>query len=243
MDAQGLVCNSCAIRHRAVCGAMSDTELLELNRISNRRTFEAGQIIMADNEPSEFFANVISGVVKLTKTLCDGREQIVGLLFASDFVGRAYRPENQFSAEAATNTELCCIPRSRFERLLGKHPDLERRLFQHTLNELDCCRDWALLLGRKSAEEKVASFLTMIARRVPNIGCAHSDELKVTRFELPLTRADMADYLGLTIETVSRQITRLKTKGLIALDANREIVVPDIDKLSELAHIGPEAGA
>jgi len=93
-----------------------------------------------------------------------------------------------------------------------------------------------LLLGRKSAEEKVSSFLLMIAERAPNIGCSHSDEVNFVQFELPLTRADIADYLGLTIETVSRQITRLKTAGIITMKGNREITVPDVDLLKQVAY-------
>lgn len=228
-------CEHCAIRHKAVCGALSDQELAGLTRISRQRQIKAGQTILSDEEQSEFFANVVSGTIKLSKTLADGRQQIVGLQFPPDFVGRAYGPENSFFAEAATDVELCCFPKDGFERLLRDFPDLEHRLFEHTLSELDSAREWMLLLGRKTAEEKVASFLLMIAQRVPNIGCKHSDELNFVKFALPLTRADIADYLGLTIETVSRQFTRLKTQGVIEIANKRDISVPDVDALADRA--------
>lgn len=229
-------CDSCAIRNRAVCGALSDEELKKMNAIARKKFVPAGQTVMADHEPSEFFANIVSGVIKLTKMMSDGRQQIVGLLFAPDFVGRAYAKNNPYFAEAASDVELCSFPREKFEKLLASHPGLEHRLFEKTLDELDSCRDWMLLLGRKSAEEKVSSFLLMIAERAPNIGCSHSDDVNFAQFDLPLTRADIADYLGLTIETVSRQITRLKTRGIITMKGNREIVVPDLDLLKQVAY-------
>ena len=95
--------------------------------------------------------------------------------------------------------------------------------------------DFDLLLGRKTAEEKVASFLFMLARRSMLTGCQHKNTPGMAAFELPLTRADMADYLGLTIETVSRQLTRLKTSNVIRLSTNRLIMVPDLDRLAAAA--------
>lgn len=230
-----LRCDSCAIRHKAVCGALDNSELAELNAIAHRRHYSAGQIIMSDEESVEFFANIVSGVVKLTKTMSDGRQQIVGLQFAPDFLGRTYGQSNPYFAEAATDLELCCFPHDKFERLLKAHPGLERRLFERTLDELDAAREWMLLLGRKTASEKVASFLLLLARRSAMSGCPHQGEIEAPSFELPLTRSDMADYLGLTIETVSRQITKLKSRRVIKLTDNRHFDVPDVAALSQLA--------
>lgn len=224
-------CDHCAVRHQAVCGALSDSELSRLNQISRRRVVKAGRTIMSDEDPAEFFANVISGVIKLTKTLADGRQQIVGLLFAPDFVGRAFSANNPYFAEAATDVELCCFPHDGFQRVLKDFPGIEHRLFEQTLDDLDSARDWMVLLGRKTAAEKVASFLLLLARRSTMTGCAHVAAPTVPQFELPLTRADVADYLGLTIETVSRQITRLKTAGTIRLLDNRIFVVPNMAAL------------
>lgn len=228
-------CNVCAIRHQAVCGALSDHELTRLNQISRRRIFTPGQIVMSDEDRAEFFANIVSGVIKLAKTLPDGRQQIVGLLFAPDFVGRAYAENNPYFAEAATQVELCCFPRDDFEGILHEYPDLEHRLFERTLDELDSARDWMLLLGRKTAQEKVASFVYLLAKRSLLTGCPHAQALRTPVFELPLTRADIADYLGLTIETVSRQITKLKTSGLIELVDTQMISVPDLESLADLS--------
>jgi CRP/FNR family transcriptional regulator len=226
-----LRCETCAVRRQAVCGVMDDVQIARLNQMARRRKLAQGQTIMSDAEKADFFANVISGTVKLTKTMPDGRQQIVGLLFPPDFVGRAYARNNPCFAEAATDVEICCFPHDAFEKLIEEFPELQARLFERTLDELDAAREWMLLLGRKTAEEKVASFLLMLARRTVLVSCLQKGDDKPCRFELPLTRADMADYLGLTIETVSRQLTRLKTRGLIRILDSRIVEVPNIDGL------------
>jgi CRP/FNR family transcriptional regulator, anaerobic regulatory protein len=234
-------CATCAIRHKAICDALSASEIQDLNRLSRRKTVPAGQMILGEGEARTIFANIVSGVVKLTKTLDDGRQHIIGLLFASDFLGRAFRDDNPYFAEAATDVELCVFPTIGFERLLKEHPGLEHRLFQFTLTELDACQEWMLLLARKKAEERVASFLLMIAKRVPNLGCGEAGNPNEARFILPLSRTEISDCLGLTIETVSRQITRLKTKGVIELVNYREIVIPDVRRLQRAAYEGSAA--
>lgn len=230
-------CAQCAVRSRAICGALNEDEIVSLNQIAHKRSYEAGEVIMSDEEPHQFYANILSGVIKLTKGLSDGRQQIVGLRFAPDFLGRAFGPQIPFFAEAATDVEICMFPRDGFEKILKKYPELEHRLFERTLDELDAARDWMLLLGRKTAREKVASFLLTLAERAQDVGCHHYDfdaDKKVS-FELPLTRADMADFLGLTIETVSRQITHLKTSSIIRLVDNRLFVVEDLEGLDVAA--------
>jgi CRP/FNR family transcriptional regulator len=212
---------------------LSEAELNDFNRIARQRRVPAGQVIAT--EDNIIFANIMEGVVKLTKTLADGRQQIVGLQFPPDFLGRIYAEETSYFAEAATNVELCAFPKTGFETMLKRYPGLEHRLFENTLDELDSAREWMLLLGRKTAREKVASLLLMIAKRALNVGCDHAPDMNFARFTLPLTRADLADYLGLTLETVSRQITKLNTAGVIDLIDNREIVVPNINVLEDVA--------
>lgn len=235
-------CEQCVVRNGAVCGALEPGELETLNRMMRRRTVSAGETVMSDQEPAEFLANIVSGVIKLTKSLADGRQQIVGLQFAPDFLGRAFGSRNPYFAEAATDVELCCFPRAEFEKLLRANPGLERRLFERTLDELDSAREWMVLLGRKTAEEKVASFMVMLARRSAVLGCAHQESAEVARFAMPLTRADIADYLGLTIETVSRQITRLKVHNIIRVLDSRSFLVPSLERLSEAAGLDPQDG-
>jgi len=226
-------CDTCVVRHKAICAVLSEAELKDFNRIARNRSVPSGQVIAAESDI--VFANILEGVVKLTRTLSDGRQQIVGLQFPPDFMGRIYSDETPYFAEAATDVELCAFPKDGFETMLRRYPGLEHRLFENTLDELDSAREWMLLLGRKTARERVASLLLMIARRAPNVGCAHTPDLNFSRFSLPLTRADLADYLGLTLETVSRQITNLKKAGAIELVDNREVIVPDVEALGRIA--------
>lgn len=230
-------CDVCAIRHRAVCGALSNDELSAMNAISRQRVLSPGEPILSADEEIAWFGNIVSGAVKLTKLLSDGRQQIVGLQFPPDFLGRAFKKRSPYFAEAATEVELCIFPKPDFERILKDKPDLEFRLFQDTLDELDAARDWMLLLGRKTAAEKVASFLHMIARRSPMIGCAHHADSGDIMFQMPLNRSEIADYLGLTIETVSRQIGRLKADGVLQLHATREFSILDMDRLAAVSGI------
>ena len=224
-----VLCQSCEARHRGVCGALDADQLVGLAKISSKHTIEPGVELIGDAETVDSYSNVLSGVVKLTKSLSDGRQQIVGLQFAPDFLGRPFKVESAINAEAATAVSLCSFPRASIERMMRESPELEHRLLKQTLNELDEARDWMVTLGRKTAAEKVASFLLMIAR---NIDPTLDPATNATSFELPLTRADIADFLGLTIETVSRQLTRLRTDGLIRTENNRHVTVTSLTRLA-----------
>jgi CRP/FNR family transcriptional regulator len=226
-----VVCRACEARHGGVCGAMSPQQLTDISRFTSRRKVEAGSEIYGQGENVVSYANILKGVVKLTKMMPDGRQQIVGLQFAPDFIGRPFADETVLSADAATDVEVCSIPKPALDRMVKASPDLEHRLHRQTLAELDEARDWMLTLGRKTAQEKVASFLHMIA--------IHYDPetVEATSFDLPLTRADIADFLGLTIETVSRQMTKLRAQGAIIVENNRHVRVPDMDRLAQVAGI------
>lgn len=173
------------------------------------------------------YSNLLSGVVKLTRDLSDGRQQIVGFHFAPDFLGRPFEAKRPIKAEALTNVALCSFPRTLVDRMANETPELGRRLLKHALNELDDARDWMAALGRKTASEKVASFLLMVAR---NIDPAHRPASSIS-FDLPLTRADIADFLGLTIETVSRELSRLRLDGAIRIANKRQISLASIAQL------------
>lgn len=234
-DVPGLAraCAECVVRNRAVCRVLSPDQLSELARMSVTREYRPGQVIIGDEETADFVATIQSGAVKLVKTLTDGRQQIVGLLFASDFLGKAYAERWNVTAEAATAVRLCGFPAKHFHEFLSRHPALEAALFAAMLDELDSARDWMVLLGRKSAREKVATFFTRLARRALDNECSAGSGTAV--FELPMGRGDIADYLGLTIETVSRQITALKTSGMIRILPGRSVMVGDVERLARAA--------
>ena len=224
------LCRACEARHRGVCGALSPAQLVNLNKQSTRKRVESGIELIGESQEANTYANIISGVVKLTKMMADGRQQIVGLQFAPDFLGRPFRADSGTTADAATDVNICSFPKAVIDRMIKDTPELEHRLLEQTLKELDEARDWMLTLGRKTASEKVASFLFLIATHINP-----EDDAESASFELPLTRSDIADFLGLTIETVSRQMTKLRKDGVIQIRNNRHVDVADLTKLAERA--------
>ena len=175
-----------------------------------------------------FVGSVVSGIATLTQTMEDGRTQMVGLLLPSDFLGRPGREHSIFDVTAVTDVTLCCFRGKPFEKLLNSTPHISQRLLEMTLDDLDAAREWMLILGRKSAREKIASLLAIIARRNSRLHLGSSDGFD---FDLPLTREAMADYLGLTLETVSRQMSALRKDGVIELGGSRKVLIPDFERL------------
>jgi CRP/FNR family transcriptional regulator len=174
-------------------------------------------------------SSVVTGTATLTRVMEDGRTQIVGLLLPSDFIGRPGRQQLQYDIVAISDVTLCCFQRSPFEALVAETPHIGERMLEMALDELDAARDWMLLLGRKTAREKVASFLLLIHKRsVRPGGDALGEDL---RLELPLTREVMATYLGLTIETVSRQLTALRKDDVIDVRGKKVIIIRDLVSL------------
>ena len=217
-------CIACPIRHRAVCAACEGEALERLAAMKSYRSFAGGQTIVLEGEALPFVGSVLTGCAALTRSLEDGRVQMVGLLLPSDFIGRPGRAVAPYEVQAVGDVTLCLFDRPAFEALLADVPQVARRLLAMCLDELDAARDWMLLLGRKTARERVATFLAQVLRR------AATGE-RPLRAELPLTREAMASYLGLTIETVSRQIGALRRDGLIALEGTRTLLCDDLDAL------------
>ena len=226
-------CDTCLVRNRAICAALDKDELEALNGVGRRRQIQAGQSLMWEGDEALMVANVIDGVLKLTTSTGDGREQIVGIVYPSDFIGRPFGGESQHSVTALTDARVCTFGRADFDRFAREHPALEHKLLERTLTELDRARHWMLLLGRKSAPEKIATFLIEMSERLADEGCAHLGPLK--RLSLPFGRQQIADILGLTIETVSRQLTRMKADEIIDLPSRREIVILDREALEDMA--------
>lgn len=224
-------CGDCPIRHRAVCARCESEELARLEGMKYYRSFQAGQTVVWSGDRMDFVGSVVTGIATLTQTMEDGRRQMVGLLLPSDFVGRPGRSVAAYDVTAVTDLVMCCFRKKPFEEMMTETPHVAQRLLEMTLDELDAAREWMLLLGRKTAREKIASLLAIIARRDATL------KLKTARgamhFELPLTREEMADYLGLTLETVSRQMSALKKDSVIDLEGKRRVLIPDFLRLVE----------
>jgi CRP/FNR family transcriptional regulator, anaerobic regulatory protein len=222
-------CITCGARPLSVCNAIADADLWRLATIAVAIEAPAGQCFIDEGEPANFFFNVTAGSAKLFKLLPDGRRQITGFVGPGHFLGLAVSDTYAFGAEAIEHVRYCRFPRTRLRTLLDDFPLMEKRLLEVAANELVAAQEQMLLLGRKTARERLASFLVMQTRQ--GMPCGHSRQ----RFRLPLTRSDIADYLGLTIETVSRTLTRLRAEGLIAIMSQSELAIRDPVALEGLA--------
>jgi CRP/FNR family transcriptional regulator len=224
------LCQSCEVRHKGICGALNANELVDFARFTRVVKVSAGDVLLQEQGPIESYANVMRGVLRLTKTLADGRQQIVGLQFAPDFVGRLHQDESPVRVEACSDVEICSITRNALRKMLEENPALEARLLHQALREVDQSREWMLALGRKTAREKVASFLMMMVRQLdPFAGGV------AMAFDLPLTRAEIGDFLGLTIGTVSRELTWLRRVGVIQISSHRHIDILNLEALRQCA--------
>lgn len=207
-------CAECSVRLVSVCGALELAELEALERISHATTFAPRTMLFDQGALAGAVFNVTEGVVRLYKSLPDGRRQIMGFALPGDFLGLALMDRYGVTAEAVTPVQVCRFVRSSFLSYLEGKPHLLRRLHEFAGHELSLAQDQMLLLGRKTAEEKVAAFLINLQTRYGRIG-----PTSVT-IPLPMSRQDIADYLGLTIETVSRTLTKLAREKII-------LIVPD----------------
>jgi len=224
------VCAECAVRDRSLCGSLSDDELVALNRIGQRRPIARGETLIWAGDDSIICANLLDGIMKLSASTSDGREQTVGLLYPADFIGRPFAPQAGFTVTALTDAQLCVFPRAQFEGVLRDHVHMERLLLERTFAALEDARARMLTLARRTAEERIAAFLLDMTDRFGSAGCRASNDGPLT-FDLPLTRGEIAELLGLTIETVSRQLTRLKSDGVIALPGPRAVTIRDRQRL------------
>lgn len=213
-DRNGTGCSECSVRLVSVCGALELSELEALERISHVTTFAPKAMLFDQGALASNVFNVTEGVVRLYKSLPDGRRQIMGFALPGDFLGLALMDRYGVTAEAVTPVRVCRFGRPAFLSYVDDKPHLLRRLHEFAGHELSLAQDQMLLLGRKTAEEKVAAFLINLQNRYGRTG-----SMSVT-VPLPMSRQDIADYLGLTIETVSRTLTKLAREKTI-------LIVPD----------------
>ncbi len=207
-------CADCKVRLHSICAALDPDELNALEALSHPTRYGARSTLFSQDETAESVFNVTEGMVRLYKLLPDGRRQIVGFALPGDFLGLALMDRFGVSAEAVGDVTVCRFPRKAFAAYLDTKPHLLRRLHEFAGHELSLAQEQMVLLGRRSAEERVASFLVSLRERLARIG------QKSVTLALPMSRQDIADFLGLTIETVSRTMTRLAREKTI-------LVVPD----------------
>lgn len=228
LDPTGCSCEGCNIKSFSVCNVLSAEEMKNFRTIGHSIAFNAKTSLFAQDDVADSVFNVTEGMVRLYKLLPDGRRQIVGFALPGDFLGLSLEERYSFSADAVTASVSCRFSRKAFSTYVDQTPLLLKRLHEHATYELSLAREQMVLLGRRSAEERIAAFLLGLRNRLYRIG-----HQSVT-LSLPMSRQDIADFLGLTIETVSRTFTKLAKEKSI-------LIVPDgirflkVEKLESMA--------
>lgn len=217
-------CPDCTTKDLSVCGALEPDELEEVERIGRSLCAPSKTTLFEHGREASFVYNLTSGALRLSKLLPDGRRQVVGFALPGDFLGLALAPTHMFTADALTAVKFCQFPRAAFSNLLMVKPHLLRRLMEIAAHELTLAQDQMVILGQRSAEEKIAAFLIGMRNRYARLNgqCVH--------VPLPMTRLDIGDHLGLTVETVSRTIARLAREKVI-------VIVPEGVRLLDVARL------
>lgn len=222
-------CLHCSVRHLAVCSALSPDEVQALERVTVSQPLPLGATLARAGEPRQHVYTLTSGALRLVRTLADGRRQISSFVLPGDYLGLTGSDHHRYDIEAIADSRVCRVALSQMKDLRARYPHLERKLLQRACQELDAAANAALALGRLQPAEKLADFLLRLAAREAPLG---GNALRVT---LPMGRGDIADHLGLTMETVSRTFTKLRQSGLIALPHLNTVEILDQDGLRELS--------
>ena len=220
-------CMQCIGRQQSICADLSPDVLHEMARIGRVRQLRRGEVLSWEGDEVYDVGNVRDGALKLTASLRDGREQILGVAWPGSFVGELFAGQWAYRATALAATTVCVFRRSDLNVLAASRPAVATSLLRRLSNDLDTARRSILFLGRKTAEERVASLLIDMRRSMP------CDATGAT--PMSLNRQQMADLLGLTIETVSRKIRRFERAGIILLVETRLFRVLDDVGLARLA--------
>ncbi len=222
-------CLNCGLGDLAFCSGLPPTEFAALMTVQSCVRFDPQDTILEEGDAAANLYSPISGAVKIYKLMADGRRQITGFFFRGDLFGFSPNGQYGYTAEAITPVTLCRFPMAKMEQIFPFAPVLERVVLQRAMVKLAQFHDQMLLLGRKSAPEKLASFLMSLSARAAERGDPASPVM------IPMSRSDVADYLGLTIETVSRTLTKFKISGLVELPNPGTVSLTDPATLRRIA--------
>jgi CRP/FNR family transcriptional regulator, anaerobic regulatory protein len=223
------LCAVCGVKPLSMCAALEGTGQDELEALLVSVALAPGDVLFEEGLPARYSFNLTGGCLKLYKLLPDGRRLVTDFLYPGDFLGLADQLTYACTAEAVGPVSLCRFEREALEGLVQRQSCLERHLLERARAELADGREQLLLLGQKTARERVASFILAQSARARHRG------LPASPIDTPMRRADIADHLGLTTETVSRTLTRLTQDGLIGVEAGRRILIRQADRLAEVA--------
>ncbi len=200
----------------------------------NSNTLHANQTLFHDGDNADFLYEVLEGTLMAFTILPDGRRQIFDFYHAGDIVGLSHEGAYYSNCVAIAPTKVRCIPQSALARVASENSEIAFKLFNFAADHVFGLQSHFVVLGRKSAPEKIATFLLDLVHRVAD------EDAICALIELPMKRAEIADYLGMTIETVSRNMSKLRSAGIIEFSEPGVVTVPDVSRLEELANAGTE---
>ena len=229
MAANPLACSTCPVRDRAACAALDEEERGELARLGHRRGLERGETLFAAGDENSLCATLIRGALKISSFDVDGTEHILSLVHPSGFVGELFAPLAHHDVIALTQSELCVFSRRQYEEAVTRFPALGRALLRRSSEELFASRSMLALMTNRRAGQRVSGFLLAMANAASDSPCHPAPS-----FDLMLSRGEIASLLGLTIETVSRQLTRLEKDGVIRKAGARGIELVDAARQGRL---------
>ncbi|MDO9709028.1 Crp/Fnr family transcriptional regulator [Paracraurococcus lichenis] len=229
LAAAAQVCDRCGSRVAGLCQPLDSAALDEISSEAQQMTMPAHAAVFREGDPAGRIFTLVDGFAKLTRLLPDGKQQVVGFRFAGDVIGYTTLPTYPFDAELLTESRLCRLDRGQLDALLRRYPTLERRMLDLCVQELTATQEQLVTVGRRSAEARVAAFLLSLveASRRRNRPCSV--------LEMPMTRSDIADFLGLTLETVSRSLTAFRKRGWIREPVHHRVELVNFAALSALA--------
>jgi CRP/FNR family transcriptional regulator len=237
---QAMLCTRCKSLSGTLCGLSDSAGRAEIAAISGQRLVTMGQTIMANGGDAKLVGTVLAGVLKVSRTLPDGRERIVALLYPGDFFGQVFTASANFAIEAATDAEICVADRLAFEGVFARHPELARGMLLATTGALSQAREQSLLLSCQTTLERIATYLlVMLERRERMLAELRVRPLKdVAAFTV--SRSDVASYLGTTFETISRHVHYLDGRGTISIVDSNHFEIVDRDELLAIAGVSDE---
>lgn len=221
-----LACAACPVRDSAACSVLSEDERDELAKAGRTRRIKRGETLFSAGDEEVACATLVSGALKVTQYDADGNERILALIHPAGFVGEMFAPFAQHDVVALTESQLCVFARRDMDRALGTYPELTKALLRRSQEDLHAARDLLALGAGKSASEQVGGLILALARAASDSPCHPA-----AAFDLPLTRGEMANMLGLTIETVSRAMSSLEKDGALKRKGTRGIELVDPARL------------
>ena len=228
--------DECFLSDMARIGDLPNSVKRDLQVICRRRLFSCGETVAEAGEPSEFVGIVREGILRMQKSLPDGREHVVGLLIEGDMFGLVFGGPLHFAIEAATDAEIYIFGRASFEKIVMSSMELDRLLLLNLMNELDRARDWMVILSLPKIRARLSGFLIVMCARFQKIDHLITISRRAIRVRIPISRPDLAHLLGTRVESISRALHALADDGLI------EILQPDLVEIRDLAALSEETG-